>query len=340
MVTLADVARAANVSTMTASNALRGKDNVAPPTRDRVLRAASELGYRVNVLAKGLRSGRTGVIALAVPELDMPFPAHFAAEVTTAAARQGVRVVVQQTQSRPEVERTILHDLPGSIVDGVIMCALGLDIHEVEQEIQHSKVVLFDEHITDTMLDIVCSPNEAGAAAACQHLIDRGCRRILILGTREGVDEPHVSPMTADTRWLGALGAVTANPHVEGIPLPCDWNSLDARRAVVDAIDAGIEFDGVFAMTDSVALGALRGLADRSVNCPREVKVMGFDGVLEGQLSVPSLSTIDLGVSALAASAVGMLMQRIENPDDPTPGRREVAEFTLVKRESTAPSAP
>ncbi|MFV0285841.1 MAG: substrate-binding domain-containing protein, partial [Demequina sp.] len=68
-------------------------------------------------------------------------------------------------------------------------------------------------------------------------------------------------------------------------------------------------------------------------------KVMGFDGVLEGQLSVPSLSTIDLGVSALAASAVGMLMQRIENPDDPTPGRREVAEFTLVERESTAPSA-
>lgn len=339
MVTLAQVAGAAGVSAMTASNALRGKPSVAPATRDRVLEAAERLGYRVNVMAKGLRSGRTGVIALAIPELDMPFPAHFAAEVADAAAKRGLRVVVQQTRSDADIEKAIIRDLPSSIADGVIMCALGADIHEIEREFRTDRIVLFDERITETTLDLVCSPNQAGAEAACAHLIERGCRTIGIVGTSRMSDVPTVSSLSADNRWIGAHAYLDrVGGGIREVPIACEWNPTSARRAVSDAIDDGVEFDGLFALTDSVALGAIRGLTDRGVRCPEDVKLIGFDGINEGQFSVPTLSSIDLKVSDLAESAVQMLIERIEAPDGPRPARRVVADFQLVERESTAVS--
>lgn len=343
MVTLAQVASAAGVSIMTVSNALRGKPHVAPATRERVLATAEALGYRVNAMAKGLRSGRTGVIALAVPELDMPFPAHFAAEVTNAAGRRGLRVVVQQTGSDRELERTMIHDLPSSIADGIIMCALGTDIHEIERDLQHNRIVLFDEHIAETALDLVCSPNHDGAFAACAHLIEQGCRKIGIVGAGTVSSLTTVSRGLADNRWIGAIDALNrADLDIETFSLPCEWEPLAARKVVVDAIDAGLAFDGLFALTDSIALGAMRGLRDRGIRCPDDVKVIGFDGIHEGEFSIPTLSTIDLGVADLAEAAVSMLLERIADPDLPHTGRTVVAGFSLVERESTqtASAAP
>ena len=336
MVTLAEVAKAAGVSMMTVSNALNGKSTVAAKTRERVLRIADDLGYRANARAQSLRSGRTGAIGLAIPELDMPFPAHFAAEVTSAAARRGLGVIVQQTGSDPEIERAIIHGVPTSLVDGVIVSALGADIRTLEKELKHRRVVLFDESITETSLDIVCSPNREGAAAACRHLVERGCRRIGVVGTNDDPVPPGALAPTSASRFLGALEELRDNhPDVEVIGIRATWTPLDARRAVVEAIDAGVEFDGLFCLTDSMALGALRGLADRGLRCPEDVKIVGFDGIAEGSYSVPTLSTIDLGVTSLAESAVDMLVDRIEHPDSDRAGRRMVAHFTLVARESS-----
>lgn len=337
MVTLSDVAREAGVSPMTVSNSLRGKPNVSAKTRAHVHEVAARMGYRVNVVAQGLRSGRTGAIALAVPELDMPFPAHYAAEVTAAAAKHGIRVIVQQTHSEKEAELAAIRDSAGGLVDGTIISALGMTDAEIEQAAHGRAVVLMDERVGEPHLDVICSPNYDGAKAAAKHLVEQGCSRIIALGgdlPAEGETEltgAHLR-LAGLRDGLREAGAGFGDAQV----VHCTWDTDSARETVRALIDSGYGFDGIFAMTDSVALGAIRGLADRDIDCPRQVKVIGFDGIREGDFSVPSLSTIDVDKRFLAEQAVRMLLERIENRGEPAEGRKVVAPFTLIQRESTS----
>ncbi|WP_103061726.1 LacI family DNA-binding transcriptional regulator [Actinomyces qiguomingii] len=336
MATLADVAKEAGVSVMSASNVLRGKPSVSDSIRERVLAAAAKLDYRANMAAKSLRSGRTGMIGLSVPKLEMPFHAAFASAVTTAAEARGIRVVAQQTHSDPTAELEILRGATASLVDGTIACTIGSSAADIENASRGHAVVLFDEQIQRTRLDIISCPNQAGARAAGEHLIAKGCRRIAVLGTHDTT--PGLARIPGggnDQRWVGINGAAADHPHVRLIPVPCDWDAESARTALVSALATGARMDGVFALTDSIALGALRALADRGLRCPQEVRVIGFDGIREGEIAVPSLSTISIGIPTLAQTAVEMLLSRIGTSLDTLPGRRFTPSYTLIERESS-----
>ncbi|RAX20451.1 MULTISPECIES: LacI family DNA-binding transcriptional regulator [Actinomyces] len=334
MTTLADVAKEAGVSVMSASNVLRGKPNVSASIRERVLAAATKLDYRANMAAKSLRSGRSGIIALCVPRLDMPFNAAFAAAATSAAEEHGVRVMVQQTLSDPERELEILRGATASLVDGTIVSAVGASAREIEDAASSHAVVLYDERIQNTQLDLISSPNQAGGRAAVEHLITKGCRRIAVLGTHSA---PHgrAGADGQDLRWAGALSAAEDNPQVDLTPIPCAWDCEPAYAAMLSALAVGTPVDGIFAMTDSVALGAIRALSDRDLRCPEDVRIIGFDGIREGAISVPSLSTVDIGITQLARTAVDMLLTRIEAPASELPGRRFTPAYTLIERESS-----
>lgn len=336
MVTLADVARAAGVSTMSASNVLRGKPTVSASIRERVLAAAEELDYRTNMAAKSLRSGRTGVIGLTVPLLEMPFHATFASAVTSAAESQGIQVMVRQTRSDPRVEVEVLRGAAASLVDGTIICTVGSPPDALEDAARGHAVVLFDEQIEKTALDVISCPNEEGSHAAGAHLLAKGCRSIAVLGTHDV--EPgraRIPGGGVDHRWAGVSRAVAATPGARLVPVACDWDPDAARTALSSALAAGARIDGVFAMTDSTALGAARALADHGLRCPQDVRLIGFDGIREGATAVPSLSTVDVGIPSLAKTAVEMLLSRIDTPLSEQPGRRFTPPFTLIERESS-----
>lgn len=334
MPTLADVAREAGVSVMSASNVMRGKTSVSPAIRERVLEAAARLDYRVNVAAQSLRSGRSGLIGLCVPRLDMPFNAAFAAAATATAQERGARVMVQQTLSDPDVELEFLRGAAASLVDGTIVSAAGASAEQIERAARGHAVVLYDERIRTTFLDLISSPNEAGARAAVEHLVAKGCRHVAVLGTH-GPALEHVAADGQDLRWAGARQAVAPGSAVTLTPVPCAWDSGPAHAAMLSALAVGTPVDGVFALTDSVALGAVRALADQGLRCPEDVRVIGFDGIREGAMSTPSLSTVDISIDQLARTAVDMLLTRIDTPLAELPGRRFTPPYTLIERESS-----
>ncbi|MCL3777143.1 MULTISPECIES: LacI family DNA-binding transcriptional regulator [unclassified Actinomyces] len=334
MATLADVAKEAGVSVMSASNVMRGKPSVSPGIRERVLAAAARLDYRVNAAAQSLRSGRSGVIALCVPRLDMPFNAAFAAAATSTAEERGLRVMVQQTLSDPRREIEILRGATASLVDGTIVSAVGATAQEVEQAAGSHAVVLYDERIRDTPLDLISSPNESGGRAAVEHLIAKGCRHVVVLGTH-GPRRDLPGPDGPDLRWTGALQAAQGSPQVRLTPVPCLWDCEPAYAAMLSTLAVGTPVDGVFALTDSMALGALRALSDLGLRCPEDVRVIGFDGIREGAMSTPSLSTIDIDITQLARTSVEMLLTRIDSPVTELPGRRFTSAYTLIERESS-----
>jgi DNA-binding LacI/PurR family transcriptional regulator len=175
-------------------------------------------------------------------------------------------------------------------------------------------------------------PNLDASQAATRHLIERGCRRIAFLcGAVEEVD-------TSSLRLTGYRLAL----EDAGLPLdPALVQQVDrpgmpegAQRAR-EMAESGLEFDGVFCVNDSLAMGVLRGLADAGLRVPDQIKVMGFDNVAQCDFLIPSLSTVDPDHDGMAERAVDLLSRRIEETEPSARHEEFVGGFSVVIREST-----
>ncbi|WP_089102561.1 LacI family DNA-binding transcriptional regulator [Streptomyces hyaluromycini] len=333
MATIQDVAKAAGVSAMTVSNVINGHPNVRPATRERVLEAVDRLGYRVNVAARNLRRGRTGTLCLAVPEINRPYYGRLAASIIAAAARHGLRVSIEQTGARRENELAALSLSRNRLYDGLILSTAGMGPADVEALDVDHPVVILGERIFGGPVDHVAMPNEAASEAATRHLVERGCRRIAIVCGPLG-GEVDVSSLR-HAGYLRALAAAGLPADPELVVTTRSLTMQEAARRVRERMAEGLAFDGVFCVTDTVAMGVLRALADAGVRVPEQVRVIGFDNVDESAYLVPSLSSVDPDHDLMAERAVTLLAARIDR-SGPGPEREEfTGPFRLVVREST-----
>lgn len=334
MVTMADVAKLAGVSTMTVSNVVNKRPNVSARLREQVLQAVDASGYVVNHAARSLRKGSTGVIGFAVPELDRPYFGQLAARVIARSAERGYRVAIEQTGARTEGELAAIALSRTLDCDGLILSAVGLGAEDVRRLDQTIPLVLLGEKSFDGVIDHVAMDNVGGSAAATQHLLDQGCRRIALVTARSPAHEKSNAVRLRREGFRRTLRAAGIRPDPQLDPALTALTMAEGARAIHRLVDAGREFDGVVAVTDTVAFGVLRGLADRGLRVPEDVRVIGFDDVLEAQFSVPSLSSVAPDHDWMVERTLDMLIAQIEG----TAGARAevVAPFTLELRESSA----
>lgn len=333
--TMHDVARLASVSIKTVSNVINDHPHVRPQTRERVERAIEELGYRPNLSARGLRSGRTGVIGLAVPALRESYFAELADSVIRAADARGLGVVVEQTSGERSRELQAVSGGRLRLTDGLVFSpsALGqADAHELDTDFP---LVLLGERIFDGPTDHVAMHNTTSARAAVEHLIDTGRRRIAIIGAEA---HPGAEVSSASLRLEGYTQALSAS----GIDLDpalirpsVHWNHAAGAETTRRLIEEGVVFDAVFALNDTMGLGALRALGEAGLDVPNDVSVIGFDNIDEARYSVPSLTSIDVGREQIAIAAIDLLIERIEEKGERRPPRTVTPEFRIVRREST-----
>ncbi len=312
MVTMSDVAKAAGVSKMTVSNVVNGHPNVRHETRALVLAAIDRLGYRMNIAARSLRAGRTGMIGLAVPEINRPYYGHLAEVLIERFAQHGLRVVVEQTGASREGELDAVFYSRLRMYDGLVLSAVGLGEADVDLLRLDFPVVVIGERIHDATIDHVVMANVAGARAATRHLLEVGCTRVAIIGGSRA-DAPSASSLRSD----GYREALTEAglPVAPELDVPVDLTMEAGARAMHDLVAAGVAFDGVFCLTDTVAIGVLRGLADLGRSVPEDVKVIGFDDVPLAGFTVPALSSIDPGTPEMAEAVVRILMARIRGDE-------------------------
>jgi len=336
--TLHDVARVAGVSFKTVSNVVNDHPHVSEATRSRVQAAIDELGYRPNRSARSLRSGRTGAIGLAVPELSLAYFAELADEVITVAERHDLVVLIEQTGGDRRRELEVLQGSRRQMTDGLLFSPLALGNDDAALLDVDFPLVLLGERIFDGPVDHVTMENVAAARAATEHLLDRGRRRIAILGAHEG--EVIGS---AGLRLAGHRAALEERGMAFDEELVVDagpWHRANGAEAMRRLLDRGVSFDSVFALNDELGLGALRVMQERRIRVPEEVAIIGFDDVDEGRYSLPSLSTVDPGRREIARLAVEILVGRISARNGEEPPRREVrSSFRIVERESTAVTA-
>ena len=319
---------------MTVSHVINEHRHVKDSTRAKVLATMSELGYRVNVAARNLRTGRTNTIGLAVPEVDRPYWGQLGAAIITAAERHGLRVVIEQTSRRRDEELNALTMSRNRLYDGLILSTVSLGPADAELLKVDYPVLILGERIFDGPVDHVAMPNVEGARAATEHLIERGCRRIAMVDGSL-TSEVDVSSLRLEGYRQALEGAgIPVSPE---LVVSCDVLSLQAGAdAVRDLAARGVEFDGVFGVTDTTAIGVLRGLADLGLDVPGQVKVIGFDDVNEAAFTVPSLSSVDPGIEQIADKAVQLLVGRISGTVPPNTHEEFVTDYRIVARESTA----
>ncbi|KAB8196756.1 LacI family DNA-binding transcriptional regulator [Nonomuraea phyllanthi] len=331
--TLRDVAKRANVSIRTVSNVVNGYAPVSDELRTRVQAALDELDYRPNLIARNLKQGRTGMIALVVPELDVPYFAELAREVIKAARSHGYVVMVDQTDGDGDRERELLgRESRATMFDGLLLSPLAISAEELRSRANRIPVVLLGEHIFNGSFHHVAMDNVAAAREATAHLLDLGRRRVAAIG-----DQPYANGETAQLRTAGYRQAharaglevdeelVVTTPHFH-------------RRLGAEAMERLLALpeppDAVFCYNDLLALGAIRALTRAGRRVPDDVAVVGVDDIEEGQYSTPSLTTIAPDKGEIARRAVDTLMGAI-NGSAAAPSEI-VVPHRLIVRESTA----
>lgn len=334
-----DVARHAGVSVMTVSNVVNEHPHVRETTRERVLASIDELGYRVNTTARSLRQGRTGVIGLALPEIDQPYFGMLSELFVARAAAHGYGVVIELTGSRREGERAAIQHSRLRSYDGLLLHASALADEDVALLRGDLPVVVLGERTYAAPVDHVVMANEEGGALAGRHLVERGCRRPAMVGGRMW------SPGDADVATLRTKGFVAALLQA-GLGLDprqiraTPYTLQAARAAVRSLLDEMPDVDGIFCATDHVALGVVRGLADRGRRVPDDVGVVGFDNIPLAAYTAPSLTSVAPDHAAMTEAALSLLVDRIAGTRPPSEYREVVGAVTLAARESTARSAP
>lgn len=330
--TMSDVAKLAGVSIKTVSNVVNGYPYIADTTKDRVMRAIDELGYQPNITARNLRSGRSGVIGLAVPELSLAYFGQLADEVIRAARHHDMVVLIEQTGGERERELELLRSPRLRLTDGLLFSPLGLSNEDADLVNVPFPLVLLGERIFDAPADHITMQNVEAAEAATAHLIASGRRRIAVLGAH-----PGEVIGSAGLRLEGYRRALqrAAIPFDEALVVEEGlWHRRNGAEATRRLLATGGTFDAVFALNDDLALGALRVLQETGFRVPADIALIGFDDVDEGNYSLPSLSTVDPGRRDIADVAVRTLAERIEGH---VGGPRRIRTgFRIIERESTA----
>jgi DNA-binding LacI/PurR family transcriptional regulator len=337
MVTLKDVARQAGVSIRTVSNVVNDWPHIRPELRARVQTVIDDLGYQPNIAARNLRNGRSGLIALAVPELDVPYFAELTRCIVDEASARGLTVVVEQTDGLLERERELMTRTARAMMfDGIIFSPTVLTSAQIIAGSVKVPLVLLGEN-EGGYADHVLVDNRQAAYDATTHLIARGRRRVALVGPQ--TDGSRTSELRREG-YEDALRDAGLNSD------PALWAKTE-RFHRADGADAMRRLmlldsppDGVFCMSDLLALGALRHLVTSGIQVPDDVAVIGFDDIEDGHYSNPSLTSVSPDKRSIAKIAIDHLTARLAGTD--AQPHVTTVSYTIVTRESTGPahSAP
>lgn len=332
-VTQADVAARAGVARKTVSNVINDYPHVSQDVRTRVLRAIDELDYRPNHAARSLRSGRSRIIGLAVPELDVSYFSELARLVVEVAQRRDLTVMIMQTLGDPDRELAVVNGTYTQFVEGLIYSPVALGGAELESRRDRTPIVLLGERASQGLVDHVGIDNVAAARTATEHLLELGRRRIAFIGSQR-----KASSEIAHLRTTGYREALQAAAHkIEPrlIVPTAGYHRQDGMSAMRKLLERpGPRPDALFCATDLLAQGAIRVLLEQGLRVPQDVAVIGFDDIDEGNYSTPTLTTISPDKRQIAETAVDRLLARAHSKSE-LPVNDTVTRFSLVVREST-----
>lgn len=306
-VTIQDVARVAGVSVSTVSRVLNNKDDVAPATYHKVQGVIAELGYTSSLAARSMRSRRTGVIGLIMPELDDPFCIQVLKGINHAIVALDYDVIAYTSgsinkHSKAERERHYVALLNDSITDGVIVVTPTATSFSTA-----APVVAIDPNTECPDCLSVTATNHAGALSAMEYLIGLGHRRIGFIGGRPDLQ-------CAQQRLQGYQDAlrqagIALEPALTTVG---DFTTRTGRECARRLLALAEPPTAIFAANDQSAIGAIEAVREAGRAVPESLSVVGFDAIPEAAYFNPALTTVDQFIVKMGYVATEMLIRLIQ----------------------------
>jgi len=305
-VTIYDVAEAANVSVSTVSRVLNDKDDVSAETYEKVQQVITELGYASSLAARGMRSRRTNVIGLIMPDIAEPYSVAVMRGVNQAIAESDFDLIVYTTgdirkYSTPDQESHYVSLLNGSITDGLIVVTLAATSFSTA-----APVVAIDPNNESPQCPAIISTNCEGALEAMEYLTSQGHRRI-------GFITGRLDLVSANRRLQGYQDGLAA----AGIPVDEELIQVGdyMTETAVDCTQKLLSLDdpptAIFAANDMSAMGVYQAAKDAGLRIPKDLSVIGFDNLQESNYLDPKLTTVDQYIPEMGTIAVEMIVKLI-----------------------------
>jgi LacI family transcriptional regulator len=324
-VKLADVARAAGVHPGTASRALNPltREQVSRETYRRVSRAAQRLGYMPNVVARGLRTARSYIVAMLVPDVTNPLFPPMVRAAEQVLTRAGYTLVLTDTDNDAETERRQVEALRARGADGFIIATARWQ-DPLLDEIADAKIpaVLLNRNMAGGRLPYVGADERFGITLAVDHLVALGHRRISYLAGPQDTSTGR-ERVAAFRQAMRGHGLPTPRGQVRACAAYTEAAGAAAARAL---LGAGLDATAILAGNDLIAFGVLAELARAGLACPRQVSVIGFNDLPLVDKLTPPLTTVRLPLAEMGSLAAHILLGEM---DGGAPGGGPVAQSLL-----------
>lgn len=328
--TLRNVSELAQVSVKTVSNVINDHPHVSDDVRGRVEKAIHQLDYRPNLAARALRTGRSGLIALAVASLDAPCPPGLVDQIVSHATRSGFRVVIEPIGSSSRPAGLAERSAGQPRVDAIVLSAGAVTSDLAAAGIP--LVVLAGD--LDPRFDCVALDATLAAREATEHLLRSGRRRIAAVGAH--ADETDGLPQPRTLGYRQAMARAGLRPPTTYLPPTTGQRHADGYRAAETLLTGQQRPDAIFCFNDCLASGVLRAAADTGLRVPEDLAVIGMGDSDEGRYSRPTLSTVAADPTFIARNGLELLVRRLK--DTAGAAGQIVAPHMVIPRESTTPA--
>lgn len=332
MTTISDVARRARVTTATVSNVITQRVPVSAKTRERVLQAIEELGYRPNLLARSLAQGKTLTLALVVPTISNPFFAEVVEEVERVADQHDYELLLSMTHNSPEEGKRHLERMASRWVDGFIVMGMAADIDDVLALKTGGKEVVLSVWNQDPRTEVfpmVDIDFRSAGELATRHLLTCGHRHIATI-----LEEPVQLTRRQGYQTTLVEAGLSIRPDYirQG-----DSSYESGYRGATELLALSTPPTAIFAGNDWMALGAIEAITSLGLHVPRDISVVGVDDISLAAHTNPRLTTISTPKREMARAASELLLRYIQGTDIPDKPLKMLVSPHLVVRQSTAP---
>lgn len=331
-ITIKDIARILEISPSTVSRALKDHPDISPETKKLVQSFAEKVKYRPNTLALSLRSSKTFTIGVVIPEIVHHFFSSVISGIEDVAYAAGYKVMICQSNENDAREAINIQALLDNQVDGILI-SVSKTTHNSDQFARivenNTPLVFFDRVCEEIESDRVIADDREGARIATTHLIEQGCKRILMLGS-------PLHMLIGKRRLEGYKDALEQHQLTfdEALTLRCDTRD-DVQKQGNIILKQAPGIDGIFAVNDSTAIAAMQLLLRNGYHIPEQIKVIGFGDGPNATIAYPTLSTVEQKGYEIGKQATTLLLDRINNPENDEAFHTRILTPELKVREST-----
>jgi LacI family transcriptional regulator len=302
--TIEDVAKAAGVSVATVSQVLNGRRPVATSTKARVLQIIEELGYRPNAFGRGLRTSRSDMVGVVLPDLANPFYPALVRGLQNRLYASGYHTVICNTDGDPAHERELLADLIDRQVDGLVLVTFTLGPSDLAAIVPRSTPLIVIGTIEG--FDHVHTNDLGAAYEMTTYLLEAGYESVGHLAGPKGVGP-------ADLRLAGYEAAINDRGQggVSTTVARGEFSLVGGAKALVNLVERGALPRSIFCANDLMALGAIEAAQSLGLDVPNDLAVAGFDDIEAASLLRPALTTVANPVAEVGTTAATVLLERM-----------------------------